>query len=214
MPTNPPLFDDGGELPETASRFGRRQPMHESPASDRYREPLDRDDRPDRHPNYLARRAAVIGVALVVIVGAGFIVSQVVGQDDGATSTVSGTDWDTIVVINDRTGDISLTDADGNEIGELNTGIRQIEATDVAGPTLLLDTGSQLVAVDLDDLDSEVTTFEIDGDRSAAIYRPSGTNSTLLSGTAARAILLHGPTGDVVDTDEFTRVVGAQYDID
>ena len=50
-----------------------------------------------------------------------------------------------------------------------------------------------------------------------AIVRPSGSALTMIAPDSrqwTRALLVHGPSGDVIDTDTFAPVVGARYEFD
>ncbi|MEM8619476.1 MAG: hypothetical protein AAGF73_07115 [Actinomycetota bacterium] len=166
-------------------------------------------------PNYLARRAlAVFGAVAVIAVGA-IVVGQFLGDDGGGASSSSGavdTAWDTFVLIDERTDEIILLNDDGSELGRQNTDVRTPLEADVAGTSLVVRDDERAVVTDLTNNDEPVE-FEFTSG-TAPLVRPPGSANTLIasSGGAERLVLVHGPSGDILDTDEVGAVAGARFD--
>ena len=196
MPSPPDLFDDEdglGPEPEPAA-------VASSDASQGGR----------GSPNYLIRRAVVVGGVVAVLATASIVVGQLIGS--GSQESTSGgisTDWNRIVLVDNRTGRVIVDDEQGEEVARIESGVRTPNASAIVDSTLIV-AGTDKVAVV--DVDSElVDEFDLG---SESIVRPSGSALTLLapSPDSARAVLAHGPTGDVIDTDTFAPVVGARYE--
>ena len=71
-------------------------------------------------PNYALRRAAVllVVVALIALVAAWWMRR---GDDDAADGDGSGNEWNTVVVQDEDTGEVTLIDAEGVEIESFRT---------------------------------------------------------------------------------------------
>ena len=200
MPSTPPPFDDGGELPDAEPRRTSAEAVR-GPAG----------------PNYFVRRIiAVIGA--VVVIGAGaIVVGQVVGDDDGNGGGGGGAvaaEWNTIVLVDERTDELVLLADDGDEIDRLNTGVRAPVEAEVSDRWLMVRNDERVGIVDLAGGDDAVVDAEFD-EGTAPLARPSGSANTLLASgiDADRLLLLHGPSGDVLDTEESADVTGARYDV-
>ena len=203
MPSGPNLFDDGGGS-EVAEQTVTGKP---SPGDD---ERSDQSGRRSRGPNYLFRRAIVVGGVVAVLATASIVVGQLIGS--GSNESASGaisTDWNRIVLVDDRTGRVIVDDAGGEELARIESGVRNPTASSVVDSTLVV-AGAENVAV-IDVNSENVDEFELGADR---IFRPAGSALTLIAPQpdGGRALLVHGPSGDVIDTDTFAPVVGARYE--
>ncbi len=84
--SQPPLFDDGGALPETRVRDEHGQ----------------HDGRQPREPNYLVRRAVAIGVVIAALVGGSVVAAQIIGaRGDGESDSPSTAPWNAVVLVAD-----------------------------------------------------------------------------------------------------------------
>src|SRR6187397_1957298 len=86
---------------------------------------IDEDIQPPREPNYLLRRAIVIGSLVVLIaaiaIGVGTLLER---NSDSATSAGAPTEWNTVVLLDKRSGQVILTDASGEESARFTSGVR------------------------------------------------------------------------------------------
>ncbi len=202
MPSGPNLFDDEdgldpGDVPAPRSPRVSNEPPAAAASS-------------RRNPNYLVRRAVVVGGVVAVLATASIVVGQLIGS--GAEDTTSGaisTDWNRIVLVDDRTGRVIVDDEQGEEVARIESGVRSPTASAIVDSTLVV-TGTDTVAV-IDVGSDNVDAFDIGSD---TVVRPSGSALTLLAPRpdGGRAVLAHGPSGDVIDTDTFAPVVGARYE--
>ena len=103
MPSGPPLFDD-----EDGVDADHESPPRASHDSD---DPSATSPATRRGPNYLFRRAVVVGGVVAVLATASIVVGQLIGS--GSTDTTSGaisTDWNRIVLVDSRTGRVIVDD--------------------------------------------------------------------------------------------------------
>ncbi len=172
-------------------------------------------DRSSRGPNYLARRAVAVLGAVVVIAAGAIVVGQVLSGDDDGGSTSSGAidaDWDTFVLIDERTDEVVLLDADANELDRRSTGIRAPIEADVVGTTLIVRDDEAAAILDVRS-DDEPLEIEFASGTSPLVRAPGSANTLIASSAdAERLVMVHGPSGDVLDTDDVTPVAGARYD--
>ena len=200
--SRPPIFDDGGELPD----------VDRSRAPDR---PSNDDHRPaGRHPNYLVRRAIVIGLAVALLAGGSVAVSRVLSDDgDGNSSTLGNPQWNTIVGIDDITGSVVLSDAQGVETDRFRIGVQPLTASRLVGTTLVATTAAELAVVNLKDTEA-ITIVDLESD--GTLTMPSGSAQTLIAHDAAanRSVFVNGSTGELIDTDSFAAIAGARYDLE
>lgn len=187
MPSPPTLFDDDpSDRPAT----------EEAPSG-------------GRRPNYLARRAAVVGAAVVAVAVTAVVVGRIVGGGDDETATgAASSEWNRIVVVDQRSGDVVLFDEDGNGEEPIES-LRNPAGQVVVGSTMVVVGDAATSVVDLDD--GSTAEYELAGDD---IVVPSGTTLTMIvpATDGGRAILVHGPSGETIDTDAAT-VTGARYDV-
>ncbi len=203
MPSGPHRFDDeiGTEADQPAS-------APNPPAIDAERS--DPSGRNPRHPNYLFRRAVVVGGVVAVLITASIVVGQLIGSgSDESSSGAIGTDWNRIVLVDDRTGRVIVDDPAGDELARIESGVPNPTASAVVDATLVV-AGSETVAV-IDVNSESLDEFELGAEQ---IVRPAGSALTLIApqSDGGRALLVHGPSGDVIDTDTFAPVVGARYE--
>ncbi len=173
----------------------------------------EHDDAPGRAPNFLIRRAIVIGGVVAAIVGGGLVVNALVRNGGGDDAIGANVEWNTIALVDERSGDVILTDATGAEQSRFPSGVRAAVDATTLGPTLMV-TSSDAVAVI--DLTSETAqSFDIAGSE-PGVVTPSGSNDVMLAANAGRdrMVLAHRPTGDVLDTAAFAPIAGAQFDTD
>ena len=193
MASGPPLFDEADAIDD---------PTGGRPAA-------------SGGPNYLVRRAIAVFGAVAVIAAGAIVVGQFIGDDGGGSSSSSGavdTAWDTFVLIDERTDDVVLLDDDGSELERRNTGVRAPLEADVAGASLIVRDDERAVVTNLTN-DDEPVEFEF-ASGTAPLVRPPGSANTLIAASTAaeRLVLVHGPSGDILDTDEVGAVAGARFD--
>lgn len=200
MPSEPTLFDDEGD-PRAGSNddHGRHGHDHTGSATGRA-----------GGPNYLFRRAVVVGGIVAVIATAGIVIGGLL-DDAGETSTSGAlpAEWNRIVLIDERSGRVVLVDDVGDERARIDSAVTGTEASAVSGATAVLASSPDTAVVDLADESS--TSYDLAG---STVSSPAGSALTLVaSGTGRdRGLLVHGPSGDVIDTAEFPTIVGARYD--
>jgi hypothetical protein len=194
MPPTPTLFDDDGE-----------------PRSDRDRGSVDElDPTPPEGPNYLVRRAIVVGAVVAVIAVGAVVIGMTIGGSGADTSSgAASIEWNRVVLVDQRTGAITITDDAGEAVATIDTDLRTPTAADVVGPTALLATESGAVVVDLES--EQVQDVAIDA---TTIVSPTGSTFTMIAPvpTGRRGLLVHGPSCYSIDTDEFAPVAGADYE--
>ena len=152
----------------------------------------------------------MVGGVVAVLVTASIVVGQLIGSgSDEPASGAIGTDWNRIVLVDDRTGRVIVDDAAGDELARIESGVRSPTGSAIVDSTLTV-AGTDSVAV-IDVGTETVDEFELGADR---IVRPAGSALTMIAprADAGRAIVVHGPSGDVIDTDAFAPVVGARYE--
>jgi len=203
MPSGPTLFDD-----EDASGPDQEQTGHE---------PAEFEDRGSdvsqvrtRNPNFLFRRSIVVGGVVAVLATASIVVGQLIGSGGAETpSGALGAQWNRIVLVDDRTGRVVVGDTDGEELARIESGVRNPVASAVVDSTLVVAGTDTLAVVDI--ASETIDEFELGADQ---IVGPAGSALTLIAPQAdgGRALLVHGPSGDTIDTDAFAPVVGARYE--
>ena len=213
MPSPPDLFDDEDGL--EPDREAALQPPRRSNASttsaDAPPAGAPTDGRPGG-PNFLVRRAVVVGGVVAVLATASIVVGQLIGSgSQDSTSGGVGTEWNRVVLVDDRTGRVIVDDEQGEEVARIESGVRSPTASAIVESTLIVAGTDSVVVVDVSS--ESVDEFDLASD---VIVRPSGSALTLLAAApdSGRAVLAHGPSGDVIDTDTFAPVVGARYEFD
>jgi hypothetical protein len=203
MPSGPTIFDDedgtGPERPPSNSDRAATDERH-----------ADGPARRRRGPNFLIRRAVVVGGVVAVVATAAIVIGQLVGSGaDDAASGAIGTDWNRVVLVDERTGRVVVDDENGEELVRIESGVRSPTASAVVDSTLMV-AGADSVAV-IDVGDERVDDFDVGAQ---TIVRPAGSALTMIAprSDAGRAVLVHGPSGELIDTDAFAPVVGARYE--
>jgi hypothetical protein len=206
MPSPPDLFDDeDGFDPDhppaqPASRRADEAPPGTASAGRR------------GGPNYLFRRAVVIGGVVAVLATASIVVGRLIGSgSEDSTSGAVSSDWNRVVLVDDRTGRVIVDDEQGEEMARIESGVRSPTASAIVDSTLVVAGTDDVVVVDVGS--ETIDEFDLG---SEMIVRPSGSALTLLAPApdGGRAVLAHGPSGDLIDTDTFAPVVGARYEFD
>ncbi|NOX31608.1 MAG: hypothetical protein GXP35_16410 [Actinobacteria bacterium] len=191
MPSPPSPLDDSGNLPS----IGR-----------------DRNSRQAGHPNYLFRRAiTVAGVVAAIALGA-IVVGRIVGGDTPAPSSGAVSEqWNRVVLIDERTGLITINNAEGEEQRKISTDIRLLADSEVVETTMMAISPTEVSIFDLESEAVETVELETSSD---GITRPAGSALTLIASSegAQRAVLVHGPTGEQLDTDALAPSAGARYE--
>ena len=203
MPSGPTLFDD-----EDASGPDL-EPVGHEPAEFEDQGP-DASQVRSRNPNFLFRRAIVVGGVVAVLATASIVVGQLIGSGGAETSSGAlGAEWNRIVLVDDSTGRVVVGDTNGEELARIESGVRNPAASAAVDSTLVV-AGTDMVAV-VDIASETIDEFELGADR---IVGPAGSALTLIAPQAdgGRALLVHGPSGDTIDTDTFAPVVGARYE--
>ena len=191
MPSGPDLFDDQDGVGAN----------HESSTS---------SPGTQRGPNYLFRRAIVVGGVVAVVATASIVIGQLMSSDSNdTTSGAISTDWNRIVLVDDRTGRVIVDSENGEELARIESGVRTPSASAVVDSTLVVAGTTRVAVIDIDSED--VVKFELGTED---IVRPAGSALTLLASGSdrGRAVLVHGPSGDAIDTDTIAPVVGARYE--
>jgi hypothetical protein len=188
MSSPTPPFDDEGEAPVDSD------------------EPVDTRSR----PHYWIRRAIVIGGVVAVFATAAMVITSLTDNSNGAapSGTVSE-EWNRIVLVDERTGRVIVDDDQGEELARIDTGVRSVVAGAVVVYTAVMVSSTATSVVDLADETS--TEYSIGAD---TVTRPTGSGLTMIAADtgAARGLIVHGPSGDVIDTDAFDPIPGTRYE--
>jgi hypothetical protein len=221
--SRPPIFDDGGGLPDV-DRSRRRTGPGSAPRRgsniDVAPSARDSDDGDDwRGPNYLVRRAIVVGLVLAVITVAAFLVGRAISSEDsGSGSGFGSAEWNRVVTVDNSAGTVVISDAQGEETNRFRFGLSSLTDTEIIGSTLISVDADALGVVQLDanaeiTIEDDVTTVEIAS--TGTLLRPSGSAQTVVAQnvSAGQLVMVHGPTGDVIDTSAVDTVPGARYDV-
>jgi hypothetical protein len=207
MPSGPTLFDDGD----------RREPDQAPKAPERAADGDESKDAPRRFgrgPNYLFRRAVVVGGVVAVLATASIVIGRMIGSgsDESASGAIDA-DWNRVVLVDERTGRVVVDDENGEEIGRVDSGVRNPTASAVVDSTVVVAGDGVVAVIDVGDGvgSDDVDEFELGAD---SIVRPAGSALTMVAPRpdGGRALLVHGPSGDTIDTDTFAPVVGARYE--
>ena len=98
------MYDDGGGLPDVARGEQRRG---SGDGSDRYSADEGFDDRRRGVPNFLVRRAIVVGLVVVLIAVAAIAAGNLLGGSDSDSRSAFGdSDWNTVVAIDQNIGTV------------------------------------------------------------------------------------------------------------
>jgi hypothetical protein len=203
MPSGPDLFDDeDGREPEHRSNSGE---------SDRAPDPsVATRSSSRRSPNYLIRRAVVVGGVVAVLATASIVIGQLMGSNDVDTgSGAVAADWNRLVLVDDRSGRVIVDDAEGEELARIESGVRSPSASAIVDSALVVANDELVAVVDLGN--ETVEEYDLGAQD---IVNPAGSALVMIAPRpdGGRAVLVHGPSGDLIDTDSFAPVVGARYD--
>jgi hypothetical protein len=163
-----------------------------------------------RRPNYVIRRVIVFGGVAAVLVGAGLLVANV--RSNSSASTDNGSirpDWNRIVLV-DSVGALTIAEPDGSEIGEIDTDIGRLSTFGVVDATALVVGAERVAVVDVTgDEPADAVAFA-----DADLVNPTGSELTMIAAAAdgSRGLVVHGPTGESIDTDTYSPIVGARYE--
>ncbi|MET0662949.1 MAG: hypothetical protein ABWZ42_07450 [Ilumatobacteraceae bacterium] len=174
---------------------------------------IDEVQEPPREPNYLLRRAIVIGSVVALIAAIAIGVGTLLERDsDSAPSAGAPAEWDTVVLLDNRSGQVILADASGAESARFTSGVRAATDAMTVGSTLVVTSAAAAGVVDLGSETSQVFDLATAPD---GVVMPAGSPATLLVGSGAgdRAVLVHGPSGDLIDTEASVPIAGAAYDV-
>jgi hypothetical protein len=207
--SRPPIYDDGGGLPDVERRLQRDQ-RDESAALD------VKIRHHDRGPNYLVRRALAVGAGVLVVAGIAVGVGRLLGGgDDTSSGGIGSADWNTVVAIDTNVGTVVLSDAEGEETGRFRLGVQPIlDSAVVDGAVIGVSADAMAVAeLGSDVQPADIATVQIES--TGELLRPSGTAQTLIAHDAAlrRLVMVHAATREVLDTDLVDTVPGARYDL-
>ena len=153
---------------------------------------------------------------MAVIATASVVIGQLMGS--GADTTSSGAvpaEWNRVVLLDGRNGQVTVVAADGAEVGRINSGLRAPTGSAVAGEAMLITSSDDMAVVDLgrtdEDADDTTSTF---GFGAEGVVTPAGSALAMIAPRAdgGRGVIVHGPSGDWFDTDSFVPVVGARYE--
>jgi hypothetical protein len=163
-------------------------------------------------PNFWVRRIVVVGGVVAVFATAALVVGQLVGTDsDATTSGAISAEWSRVVTVDQRTGRVVVNDESGDEIGRIDTGVRSSSASSVVADTAVLVGPDAAAIVGLDD--EAVTDVDV---TDASIVQPAGSALTMIiaSPMADRGVIVHAPSGDVLDTDSSAPIPGTRFEWD
>lgn len=205
MPSPPTPFDDEADRVSDAPSHVDTHSGSESHADD------GRASRAaGRHPNFWIRRLVVVGGVVAVFVAAAFVVNSLVNgtASDTAPGAIDA-EWNRIVIVDERTGRVTVENDAGEETGRIDTGTRSILDAGVVDANALVVSATETSIVDLADESSTQVAIEAD-----AVSWPSGSALTMIAAatSGARGLLVHGPTGDVIDTDDVAPIAGTRYE--
>ncbi len=221
--SRPPIFDDGGGLPDV-DRSRRRNDGradgtgHAAPTRHERGVWDNAGDDEWRSPNYLVRRAIVVGLVVLAIAAVAIFAGRLLGGDgSGDGSGNANADWNSIVTVDDTTGTVVITDADGQETNRFRLGLAALTDTELIDQTMIAIDTDALGIVQLD-AEADITATDIttvDIAAAGTLVRPSGTTQTAVAAdtSSQRLVLVHGPTAEVIDTDTTDTVPGARYDL-
>lgn len=207
--SRPPLFDGGGD-PSGAIDADHRGRSRANENDGRYN---DHDSYDHGYgPNYLIRRAIVVGLVVALIVAVATAVGWFLREDAAAPgASFTSADWNSVVLVEQSTGTVVLNDKAGMETNRIRLGVRSLTDARIAEKSLVALAESQVAIVDLTRPDDAPVAVDIVA--SAPILMPSGSAKTLIvrDANSQRALFVHGPSGDVIDSDDFA-IAGARYD--
>jgi hypothetical protein len=160
-------------------------------------------------PNYWIRRGVVVGGVVAFFAAAALIVDAVIDDTAPTPDGAASAEWNRVVTVDARSGRIGLQDADGDDVARIDTGRRAVDDAVVIDRTVVLTSAEVVTVVDV--AEESTADIELSG---GSVVRPSGSALTAIVGTpdGARGVLVHGPTGDVVDTDAFAPIAGTRFE--
>ncbi len=167
----------------------------------------------DQQPNYLVRRGIAVAGVVAAIAGGAILVGSLIGGGDGAPANgAADVDWNTVVLVDERSGQLIVANEVGEEMERFASGVTAPTDALAVGSTVFVTAADAAAVVDLDDETGQVVEDDFG---SSGVVMPAGTALTMLTTTAdaGRAVLAHGPTGDVLDTETFAPIAGARYDV-
>ncbi len=102
--SRPPIFDDGGELPDVdRSRHRKDAGNDRSPAGQGREVWDDAGDDQWRSPNYLVRRSIVVGLVVLLIAAVAIFAGRLLSSDGSSNSSANANvDWNSIVAVDDN----------------------------------------------------------------------------------------------------------------
>ena len=196
MPSPTPPFDDEGD----------------APVDDVHSDDVHSDDHVNARsrPNYGFRRVIVVGGVVAVFATAAIVIINLTNSSNGAapSGTVSA-QWNRIVLVDERTGRVIVDDEQGEELARIDTGMRSVLDSAVVDSTVVVVSATATRVVDL--LDETSTEHTIGAD---TVTWPTGSGLTMIAADTdtARGLIVHGPSGDVIDTDSFEPIAGTRYE--
>jgi hypothetical protein len=216
--SRPPIFDDGGGLPDV-DRSRHRTNADVPLQSEKTARDTHNRDNDWRGPNYLVRRAIVVGLVVAVIAAVAVLVGRFIGGDGGGSGSSFGSaDWNSVVTVDNASGTVVITDTEGEETNRFRFGLSSLTDTEVIGSTLISVDADALGVVPLDadteiTIAEDVTTVEIAS--TGTLLRPSGSAQTVVAQNVSseQLVIVHGPTRQVIDTSATDTVPGARYDL-
>ena len=139
---------------------------------------IDDDHVASREPNYLVRRSIVVGAVIVLIAAVAVGVGRLLdGGSDSSTSGAAQADWNTVVLLDGRTGQVIVTDDAGEESTRFASGVRAPTDAMVVGPTLFVSSADASAVVDL--ATETVQSFDFATSPSGVVM-PAGSAATMM----------------------------------
>ncbi len=182
----------------------------------------------------------MVGGVVAVLATASVVVGQLTGSDTSSVSSGAvRADWNRVVLLDERTGRWSSPAATASEVGRIESGIDAPVASGVVEQSMMITSADVVAVLDLDTASDASTTqtpatdnatteprddagdgasdqttagaYPFGADR---VITPMGSALTMIAqrSDAGRAVIVHGPSGDVIDTDALATVTGARYD--
>jgi hypothetical protein len=165
-------------------------------------------------PNYLVRRLIVTALVVVVIAVVALVVGRLIdsgGSQSGAVDV--DTSWDTVVLVNERTGRIAMSPPDGSEVENISTNTGVVSGAAMIDDMVFVTGARTSVAVQLTGDQPRVDISDLlDGD--LALSRPIGTNELVLFSNGTDGVFMGADPEQWIDTAEVVDAPGVALGLD
>jgi hypothetical protein len=165
-------------------------------------------------PNYLVRRLIVTALVVVGIAVVALVVGRLIdsgGSQSGAVDV--DTSWDTVVLVNERTGRIAMSPPDGSEVENISTNTGIVSGAAMIDDMVFVTGARTSVAVQLTGDQPRVDISDLlDGD--LALSRPIGTNELVLFSNGTDGVFMGADPEQWIDTAEVVDAPGVALGLD